>query len=243
MFVFYRFCREVDDIADDRKKGEGEKRSLLYAWEEAAAGRQVFPQELEEVLGRKRVPREYLGAIIEGVGGDISRRRFSSWEELRGYCWKVAVAVGLASNRIMGVREVSMEGADRYAERLGMALQLTNILRDVAEDAGVGRIYLPKDLMRKHLLEEEEVLSGRGGEKLVRVLGEMGERVEWYFGEAEKELPREEAGRGLRAAEVMREIYFVLFAKMKVDGYRVFEKRYRVGMLRKLWAVARRGRH
>jgi len=234
MMVFYRFCRIVDDIADDPEKSEERKREELRPWFQAAEGKRDFPEDLAEVIQRKGVPSDLILAILEGVASDISLRRFADFEELRGYCWKVAVAVGLASNRITGCVSAA---ADLYAERLGLALQLTNILRDVREDAVMGRVYLPVDMMIARGLAEEKLLEEV--EKLSFVLADLGEIAEGYFRAAETAFEAVEDRRGLRAAEVMREIYFRLFLKMKRDGYRVLERRYRVSRLWKFWVVAK----
>lgn len=166
MQVVYAFCRAVDDVADasahsgSLPQGEREKRQELERWgrEVEAAGRGAASHPVAVALGwvmaRWRVPAAYFLKIIRGVEMDILPRRYPTFHALREYCEHVASAVGLISVRVFGCRSPE---ADRYATHLGIALQLTNILRDLPQDLEQGRLYLPREEMERFGCSEEEL--------------------------------------------------------------------------------------
>jgi len=129
--VFFRFCRAVDDIADEPGRSEEEKRRLLQEWLDGIE-RNSLPAELESVVARHGIDRNLLAEIVRGCATDVRPARFETFAGLEKYCWRVACAVGLVSIRIFGCKDPA---SSAYAENLGHALQLTNILRDVGEDA------------------------------------------------------------------------------------------------------------
>ena len=233
--VFYAFCRTVDDIADDAEVPKQERRTALQAWEEGL--RNGFPEghelgnEVEEMVARRGIPQEWLLEIIEGCTMDLEVQRFQGWEELSRYNWKVAGVVGLVCTRIFGCVH---EDSDKYAELLGNALQLTNILRDVGEDlANGGRIYLPiNDLMRFQYSERDLVGKVYDG-RFLAMMSYEAERAQHLFDEAERIMPDVDRD-ALVAARIMAEIYLNLLGKIRAGKFQVFTKRYSVSKARKL---------
>ena len=142
--VYFRFCRAVDDLADDPGLPAAAKIGALSAWKSALAGGTGLPAELARVLDAHRIPPAWPLALVDGCLRDADPRPFATLPDLLGYCWQVAPAVGLACTRIFGC--ASPESA-AYAENLGYALQLTNIARDVRADAEIGRAYIPLDIL------------------------------------------------------------------------------------------------
>ena len=241
MNVFYTFCRLVDDIADSDSLPPEEKLALLAAWREAVAtpggGGDAPPglvRRLHELIAKYQLPREHLQEIITGVEMDVYARQYATFEQLRTYCYRVASAVGLVSIEIFGYTDPS---ARQYAIDLGLALQLTNIIRDVGVDLdNGGRIYLPlEDLERFGYLSED--LRARTYDQRFRALMKFqGRRAQEFYDRAVSELsPRDR--RSMVAAETMRAIYWKLLQDMKRDRFRVFERTYRLNKARKFWTL------
>lgn len=235
MVVFYAFCRTVDDLADDLSVGVEERRRGLEGWarglREGFGEEDVFGNEVMEMMGRRGVPVGWLLEVVEGCGMDLEPQRFGSWEELAVYTRKVAVVVGLVCTRIFGCVH---EDSERYAEALGNALQLTNILRDVGEDLGNGvRIYLPLcDLMRFQYSERDLVGRVHDGRFMAMMEYEAG-RAREFFREAEGLIPEVDR-KALLPARIMAEIYGCLLERMRADGFRVFDRRYSISKLKKV---------
>jgi phytoene synthase len=164
---------------------------------------------------------------------DIEPIRYQTHEELRTYCWRVASAVGLVSVEIFGCKNPRSK---IYAESLGYALQMTNILRDVAEDAAAGRIYLPLEDLRKFEVSEAGLLRGDPGDNFGALMRFEAERTHALFVKARNALPADDA-KALRPAEVMRTIYEKILSRMEADGFRVYQKRYRLSKAEKLFVL------
>ena len=228
--VFYDFCRAVDDIADEPGRSASEKRDLLELWKIALNTGDRLPPALSEVLARHKIDRGLLEEIVLGVEMDIEPTRYETYEQLRAYCRRVACAVGLVSIEIFGCRNPKSKV---YAEFLGHALQMTNILRDIAEDSAVGRIYLPLEDLRKFGVTEADLLSGDAGDSFGALMRFEATRTRALFAEATRALPAEDAV-ALRPAEIMRAIYEKILSRMQADGFRVFQKRYRLSKAAKL---------
>lgn len=225
MRIFYAFCRLVDDLADEDNAPVGARREQLVAWIKALeANAPNLPSDLRGVFERHAVEPALAAEIVRGVLGDLDMVRFESFEELRGYCWRVASAVGLVSARIFGCPPPT---ADAYAEALGIALQLTNILRDVREDAARGRLYLPMRDFADAGVEPEQVLRLESPPGLRAVLERTASRAYLHFAAARKHFPATHR-RELAAAELMRALYQRLLKTMRRDGFQVMNKRYRV---------------
>ncbi|MCB1234992.1 MAG: squalene/phytoene synthase family protein [Verrucomicrobiae bacterium] len=230
MRVFYAFCRIVDDIADDDGLPLDQRRAGLDRWREVIAGtgasaRPGLEREFAELRDRLDLPGSLLHEIVNGVEMDLVPRFFQNWEELRQYCFRVASAVGLVSIEIFGYREPQTRV---YAEELGYALQLTNILRDVAEDAARGRVYLPLDDLGAHGLAADDLPARRhDDERFGRLMAFEADRAERFFRAAAGALPATDRP-SMVSAELMGGIYHRILRRMRADGFRVFERRYRL---------------
>lgn len=239
--IFYAYCRVIDDLADDLGVPENEREKALDAWKQGLEHGFEDPDPLQQdVIGlreRLEIPTELLVAVIDGCRMDLRPQRFGTWEDLSEYTWKVACAVGLVSMRIFGATDPATE---KYAVALGHALQLTNILRDVGEDLDNGvRIYLPLADFARFQYSERDLVGKVHDGRFVAMMAYQADRAEEYFKEAEQLLP--EADRSVMvAAEVMREIYHTLLKKMRKDGFRVFDRRYRLSKARKMAIFSKR---
>jgi phytoene synthase len=241
MVVFYAFCRVIDDLADDEGVPAPEREAALDGWrhglEHGFAAPSDFQREVVELRDRHKLPVELLVAIIEGCRMDLRPQRFQTWEDLSGYTWKVACAVGLVSIRIFGCRNPASE---RYAVALGHALQLTNILRDVGEDLdNGGRIYLPLADLARFQYTERDLLDRVYDARFIAMMREQAERAEAFYREADAAITDEDRA-ALVPAQIMGEIYHAVLAKMRADGFKVFDKRYRISGARKLAILSKR---
>ncbi len=230
--VFYDFCRAVDDIADDPGRPPEKKRELLELWKTCLTRGENLPEALWAVLVRHDLDRRLLVEIVRGVETDIEPTRFQTYEDLRTYCWRVASAVGLVSIQIFGCKNPASK---TYAELLGYALQLTNILRDVAEDAALGRIYLPVEDLQKFEVSESSLLAGKPSGNFSALMRLETARARSLFAAARHAFPAEDA-YALKPAELMRAIYERILSRMEADNFRVFERRYRLSRVEKLAA-------
>ena len=243
----YAYCRAVDDAVDEaesRKQGHEQ----VELWREELArvrhgeARTKIGTALQETVARFEVPHKYLQIILEGVSSDLHDQSFGDISALEGYCYKVASAVGLACLPVFGVHG---EAAERYAERLGLALQLTNILRDVRGDAREGRIYLPRDRIAAAGVEIEW-LRGTGpaevyaqGGPVHQLISKMTEVARERFAESAAALP-EVQRRALLPAEIMAAIYSQLLGMVEAQGWRLDRPlRLRVSNPRRLMIAAR----
>ncbi|MDF1853418.1 MAG: squalene/phytoene synthase family protein [Verrucomicrobiales bacterium] len=230
MGVFYAFCRVVDDLADDpdlpmetRRAGLSRWRSLIREEiEDPAPGIESEWCDLQE---RYRFKKDEVEAIIDGVEMDLEPLRFETADELREYCFRVASAVGLVSIEIFGYTD---PGCREYARQLGYALQWTNILRDVGEDAAEGRVFLPREDLKRFGISEEEILAAQPDPaSFGRLMKDQTRVARRFYAAAEEALPDCDR-KSMRSAELMRRIYSGILDAMEGDGYRVFEKRYRL---------------
>lgn len=235
MVVFYAFCRTIDDIADEQAVSVAQRAESLKKWEDGLrdgfAKDNEIGRDLIEVVERRGISLQWLLEIIEGCRMDLQPQKFGSWEELSKYNWKVAGVVGLVSTRIFGCVH---ESSDRYAEMLGNALQLTNILRDVGEDlSNGGRIYLPENDIIRFQYSERDLVGRVYDGRFIAMMRYQAERAEYLFREAEA-LIHPMDRHALLPARAMAEIYQCLLEKMKDDQFRVFDRRYSVSKFRKL---------
>lgn len=248
MTTFYAFCRLVDDIADEGTLSVKDRRIQLGAWRRIVRGEQApadaIARDLVELPARYSFDPAWLEEIIDGCAMDLEIRRFATFADLQVYCHKVAGVVGLVSLRIFGLP--AGVGAV-YAEKLGLALQLTNILRDVRTDwENGGRLYLPLEDLAAHGVDEQEIATTRPGPGFFALMQFDSDRGLAYFDEAVAARPAAWSAR-LQASEAMRRIYFGILLKMRADGHRVLERRYRLSTPRKLailggaWLQSRRG--
>ena len=225
----YAFCRAADDIVDEPVMPR-DPAHLLARWrtelEAAYAGRPHHPigVALADAIERFALPRAHFEAVIAGVEMDLKRDRYETWEELAEYCYRVAAAVGLICIEIFGYENPS---ARQYAVHLGLAFQLTNILRDVGEDGRRGRIYLPRVDLRRFDCPEEDLLTGHMTEPLRQVMAFECARAGEHYGRA-RFLLAEEDRQSLAAAEAMRLIYEQLLRRIMFRRYDVFGPKVRL---------------
>lgn len=223
--VFFRFCRAVDDIADEPGRSVEEKRRLLEEW---LSGMDALPPELEEVVEKHGIERNLLAEIVRGCAMDIQPKPFETFAELEGYCWRVASAVGLVSIRIFGCQDPA---SNAYAENLGQALQLTNILRDVGEDAAAGRIYIPLEDLRRFDVSGKNFLSGKPGSGFDGLMRFEAGRARARFHAA---IPPAIDKAALLAPEIMKAIYLRILSRLEKQKFPVFQRRIRLGRSEKI---------
>jgi phytoene synthase len=242
IIAVWDFCRAVDDAVDEAQ-GEGARRDesaglaiarwrreLASVFENGTAG---TPQgrELVPFIRRFRLPREPFDALIDGVEMDLGRRRYETFADLYEYCIRVASAVGLVCVEIFGYRDPA---AKQYAIDLGVALQLTNILRDIPVDLGQGRVYVPLEDLRAHGVTEQDLESERAGAgggvrspAVKALLRQQAARAREYYARAAMALPRRDV-RSLVAAEIMAAIYQAILGRIEQLDYDVFSQTVRI---------------
>jgi phytoene synthase len=238
MNVFYAFCRIVDDLADEPEPPLEERRAALQCWREAIChpvpGESALAPAVRELIEKHDLDTDLFREIIAGCEMDLQGARYETWDDLRVYCYRVASAVGLISIEIFGYRDPA---ARSYAVSLGLALQITNILRDIAEDyARDGRIYLPREEMDRFGYTEAELAQHRHTPEFVALMRFQAERARAFYTEAQAAFPQQDR-RSLVAAEIMRGIYSRVLSEMERDDFRVFDRRYALGKARKLLVI------
>jgi phytoene synthase len=235
----HAWSRAVDDSVDEESDARrAEER--LRAWRDDLAAifedRPSAPesQRLAPHVRRFDIPRGYFDALIDGVAMDLSCGRYPDFAELRRYCYHVASVVGLICLRIFGDAE---ERARSYAESLGLALQLTNILRDVGTDAARGRIYLPADERTRFGVDEESIARGERSDAFRRLMSFQADRARSYFDAADREM-RSLDRRRYVAAEIMGRVYRRLLERIEASGFDVFTREIRVPRMERVWIAA-----
>jgi phytoene synthase len=236
--VFYAFCRVIDDIADSTEPTLAEKARGLLDWRgwlrQDTPDEPALARDVRDLIAKYSIAPAMLDEIIDGVEMDLDHTRYDTFEELRLYCYRVASAVGLVSIEIFGYRNPACR---QYAIQLGLALQMTNIIRDVGKDLGNGRIYLPQEDLARFDYSEDDLRERKCDAAFLRLMEFEAKRAEDFFASAAALLPREDR-RSMVAAEIMRSVYQALLRRMKADGFRVFEKEYRLTRLEKSGRVA-----
>ena len=238
--VFYAWCRVIDDIADDPGPSVVERQAALGRWKQALSqpisDDPPLAAAVRALIAKYRLPVAHFLEIIAGVEMDLAGASYATWEDLRLYCHRVASVVGLVSIEIFGARDPA---ARTYALALGLALQLTNILRDVGQDFANGaRIYLPREDLDRFGIAAEDLAAGRRDEKFLGLMRFETARARGCFAQAAAALPSPDR-RALLAAEIMRAIYQRLLTRMERDGFHVFTRRYSLSRVEKLATIAR----
>lgn len=236
MVCFYAFCRVIDDLADDPALPLPEKISGLNDWKQCFLSNAVSNQlqrDILEIRDRYAIDSQLFLDLIAGCESDLSpHRRFANWAELEKYTYRVASCVGLISIKIFGCQHPD---SSRYAIALGHALQLTNILRDVGEDLRDNiRIYIPLQDMIRFQYTERDLIGRVHDGRFIAMMGYIAERAEHFYLEAQNAFPISDR-KALRASEGMRNIYHDILQKMRADHFQVFEKRYSLSKLKKIW--------
>ena len=234
--ALYAFCREVDDVVDDCLDAEPAHARLAWWRTEIGAlysGRPSHPvtQALAIALKRFKLPREQLVEIVDGMEMDLTQNRYPDFEALRLYCHRVAGVVGLLAAEIFGYQDGDTL---KYADDLGLAFQLTNIIRDVGEDARRGRIYLPEEELQRYAVPPSDILQGRYTDNFRRLMEFQIGRAEAVYVQALARLPRADR-KAQRAGLAMAAIYRALLGDIKRNGCRVLDRRASVSPPKKLW--------
>ena len=235
MTALYAFCREVDDVVDECTDFSVAQTKLNWWKIEVANLYANTPQHpvtkaLQPFVGKFNLAQEHFLEIIDGMEMDLKFNRYEDFKQLQLYCYRVASVVGLLSASIFGFKN---RQTLKYAHDLGMAFQLTNIIRDVGEDARRGRIYLPLDELRKANVSEEDILQSRESPAVKALIEYQIERAESYYDKALRELPAEDT-KQQRTGLMMAAIYRTLLREIKTDSAeKVLNSRTSIPPLRK----------
>lgn len=239
IYAVYAFCRYCDDVADEELRPEDKTRLLSETRDRLrepglASGDPVF-MALEGAIADFGIPRRYLEDVIRGVETDLSVSRFQTFDDLRDYCYLVASTVGLICIEIFGYDDPA---AVEYAVDLGIAMQLTNIMRDIKEDADRDRIYIPLDDIARFGYSERELMTGRNNANFRSLMDFQAARARRYFDSGARLFPL--LSRESRAcAAVLHRLYSRILDRMEETGYDVFERRIGLSLSEKLLLVAR----
>lgn len=234
IYTLYSFCRQTDDIADSSESRYKKQKTLDY-WE-----KELFKQfnfhnptrfdKIWKIAERFRIPLDYFLELINGVRMDLSSVRFHSIDDLITYCYRVASVVGLMSVQIFGYRD---EKVKEYAVNLGIALQLTNIMRDVGVDAKMGRVYLPMEDLEHFGLSIEDILSENNGDPFYQLMEHQYNRAKLYYKRAEESLPTSER-RNMIPSQIMKNIYYHLLKMLQRSNFNVYQQKLEIPNLIKI---------
>ncbi|MCD0505812.1 presqualene diphosphate synthase HpnD [Bordetella petrii] len=234
--ALYAFCREVDDVVDECS--DPSLARVKLAWWRTQVD-QLFGGQAEHPVMRALQPhleacgisRERMLAVIDGMEMDLDQTRYLDWPGLRKYCWHAAGVVGELSAGVFGYTDPrTLE----YAGKLGLAFQLTNIIRDVGDDARRGRIYLPVNELQQFDVKAAEILDGTYSDRFTALMQFQAERARQLYGEAMAALPEADR-RAQRPGLMMAAIYHALLDEIERDNWQVLHQRISLTPLRKLW--------
>ena len=234
--ALYAFCREVDDTVDETSDGSVARIKLAWWRTEVSnmyKGTPTHPvtQALQPHVAAYKLEEQHLQAIVDGMEMDLDQSRYLDYAGLQKYCWRVAGVVGILSASIFGYTNPQTLA---YAEKLGLAFQLTNIIRDVGDDARKGRIYLPVNELQQFNVTAADILNFRHSEKFEALMQFQAERAQRTYDEALALLPKEDR-RTQRPGLMMAAIYRTLLDEIQRDRFHVLNQRISLTPLRKLW--------
>ncbi|WP_417276698.1 presqualene diphosphate synthase HpnD [Castellaniella sp.] len=234
--ALYAFCREVDDIVDNAEEASVARMKLAW-WRGQVDlmfdGTPDHPVAIAlaphiKTFGLESAP---FYAIIEGMEMDLDQFRYDDWNALKEYCWRAAGVVGDLSARIFGYTDARTL---QYAETLGLAFQMTNIIRDVGDDARRGRIYLPADEMQQHGVTVDDILDGHHTAAFEALMRQQTQRAQSLYRDAMRLLPETDR-RAQRPGLMMAAIYHTLLGEIERDGWHVLNQRITITPIRKFW--------
>jgi len=233
----YAFCRQTDDIVDNEMDSTELKFKKIREWknefEHALKGSSNYAllNQVTKIIRNFNIPVEPFFELIKGMEADLQVSRYKDFNTLYQYCFRAAATVGLMCIEIFGYKT---ESAKQYAVNLGIALQLTNILRDIKFDALNGRIYLPEEDMKKFGYTEDDLMNFRYNESFVELMKYECKRAREYFEKANDSFAKEDR-KQLFPARIMQKIYFNILEKIEKMNYNVFSKKAKVSKLKKLY--------
>jgi len=236
MNTVYAFCRETDDIVDEGTIADDIKFEKLRKWrielEKSLNGHSDYPliNRLSKTIQNFNIPLEPFFDLLKGMEMDIQQKRYVTFNDLQTYCYRVASTVGLMCIEIFGYRHPS---AKDFAVNLGIALQLTNILRDIKKDAEKGRIYLPKEDLEKFGYNESDIFNNTYNENFQRMMKYQVERAREYFNTATDCLNREDK-KAMFAARAMQHIYYRMLNKIVDADYDVYNNKIKISTAKKV---------
>ena len=234
--ALYAFCREVDDVVDECHDLSLAQTKLEWWRQEVGriyGGVPTHPvgHALKDVLQGFRLPQEQLLEIIDGMAMDLSQTRYLDFKGLQLYCYRVASVVGLLAAEIFGYQD---RQTLKYAHDLGLAFQLTNIIRDVGEDAMLGRIYLPVSELQQFDVKAHEILKRQYSDRFTALMRFQAERAHRLYDEAFALLPDADR-RAQKPGLMMASIYRTLLREIEHENFQVLHQRIRLTPLRKFW--------
>ncbi len=235
MNTVYAFCRKTDDIIDEGIETDDIRYEKLRKWrielEKSIKGDSEYflLNKLASIIKQFNIPLEPFFELIRGMGMDLQRKRYLTFDDLKQYCYRVASTVGLMSIEIFGYKNKS---AREYAINLGLAMQLTNILRDVYKDAKAGRIYLPQNDMVKFNYSEYDLLNGNYNQNFVSLMQYEADRAKLLFQQADASLDFDDKP-AMFAARAMEHIYKKLLRKLETKKFDVYNKKIKVNKFEK----------
>ena len=238
--ALYAFCREVDDVVDECHDVQVAQAKLDWWRNEVRqvyGGQPQHPvgQALKDVIQRFPLPMEQLLEVIDGMQMDLNQTRYLDWKALNLYCYRVASVVGLLSAEIFGYTN---RQTLKYAHDLGLAFQLTNIIRDVGEDARRGRIYLPVDELQRFNVPARQILDAKHSDNFRELMAFQAARARQLYDQAFAQLPAEDR-KAQRPGLIMAAIYRTLLDEIEADGFLVLDRRTSLTPLRKIWIAGR----
>lgn len=243
--TIYAFCRTTDDIVDEAGD-EGEKHDRLLTWTDElkrslyGVSNYGLLNKLATIIIRFRIPVEHFYELIKGMEMDLTQKRYETFEELQQYCYRAGSTVGLICAEVFGYKN---EQTRQYAINLGIALQLTNILRDIKSDAKRGRIYIPQEDLRTFNYTEDDLLRNTYDQRFVDLMKFECERAHQFYKKAKMFLAEEDKPL-FTAARTMGNIYYLLLRRIEHNHYNVYSKRVRLSSsIKFLIAVALRLRN
>lgn len=236
MNALYAFCREVNDVVDECRDPSLAQATLDWWRQEVArtwAGKATHPvgQALQDIIPLYQLAEELFLEIIDGMAMDLTQTRYLDFKSLQLYCYRVASAVGLLTVEVFGHED---RQTLKYAHDLGLALQLTNIIRDVGEDARRGRIYLPVDELQRFNVPARQILAAEYSPEFVELMRFQAERAENFYDQALAQLPAVDR-KAQRPGLIMAAIYRALLREIAADDFKVLDRRTSLTPLRKVW--------
>lgn len=232
----YAFCRKTDDIVDDDSSTTEDRFNKLCLWREEfekslnGNTEHVLLEQVSKIINKYTIPVEPFYDLIEGMEMDLEKNRYKTFEELYDYCYCAAATVGLMSIEIFGYRN---KNTKEFAVNLGIAMQLTNIIRDVKKDAERGRIYIPEEDLMRFGYEENDLLDFKYNDSFVELMKFEGNRAKRYYEKADDLLCKEDKGL-MFPARIMEHIYYIILKKIESMNFNVFSKVAKVSRIRKL---------